>query len=599
MTAVLSADFIWLGAGVNLAAGAYYVVAAVRPPATDRTVRPNPISWGIWSLTGWIAAAGQLAEGAGLEVVLTLCIAAIPSAIFIAALASLRRYGPSERLGKLDYTCGVLSLLTLALWQVTASGHVAIALSIGVDAIVAVPVVIQAYRAPQSDHPLIWLASGFNALVTLLTLSEFTLVSAAFGMYLLVVCAVMSLLLVFPTLRYRRTTPLQRRTLGWMAAATLVAIVVVGLLTSPGDPAPAIAGASRASSDHQHEGAGTAPLARELPGEDLSTGQGPVAAATSAPSDDTGDSIATSVAIPTVRAILPVAATPGYVALTPDGRQAWIMHRDQQVVSVLDATLGQIVATIRTDAGPPRFVTFCGGLAWISVYSVRPDGSPADELPHVVAVIDTATLQQLATIPVGRRPFAAECSPDGRHVVVPSHDDGRLDVIDPTTMAVVREVPVPPNPHWVAHSGDMVWAANHESNVVTAWNTDTYAEAALVRVGTSPHSIAISPDGTRLAVVCFDSDDLWLIDTGTAAVSERIPLGDGPQDVAWTADGARILTADVDSDAISVIDAATGALTAQIPTGDAPTSVATSADGRTAYVTNLNDATVVLLDTAE
>jgi hypothetical protein len=62
------------------------------------------------------------------------------------------------------------------------------------------------------------------------------------------------------------------------------------------------------------------------------------------------------------------------------------------LISVVDVTAQRVVTTITVPAGPPRFVSFCDSRAWVSVYSVQPDGRPDDAAPPAIAVLDTATL---------------------------------------------------------------------------------------------------------------------------------------------------------------------------------------------------------------
>ncbi|MBC8090730.1 MAG: beta-propeller fold lactonase family protein, partial [Pseudonocardia sp.] len=320
--------------------------------------------------------------------------------------------------------------------------------------------------------------------------------------------------------------------------------------------------------------------------------------------------VAASVAIPSVSATIDLpGGTPGDVTLTPDRRQAWVAHREAGVLSVTDLATRAVVGTVAIPAGPARFIAFCAGRAWVSVYSVLPGGAPDDAAPHLIAVIDIVTLEQVATVPVGRRPFASSCTPDGTRLVVPSHDDGRLDVIDTTTLELTRSVPVAPNPHWVAvtSGGTSVWTANHESNVVTALTSDL-SERAQVPVGASPHAVAVSPDDATVAVANFDGDSVSLIDAATAQVTATVavaindpadPSDDaldaegGPQDLVWSADGRRVLTVDVYSGQVSVIDAGTGVVTATLPV---PSAVGIAADDTRAYVTSLSASTLTVLD---
>ena len=170
---------VWVGAVVNLAVGLHYAYTTVRSSTGDDTQpKPNPISWGIWSISGWLAFFGQITEGVRGEALLTLCVAAVPTFIFCAALMSRRRYGAYAPISSLDITCGVLAVVTLAAWRITASGSVAVALSIVCDALVAIPVVRQAYRDPSSDSPSIWVAGAVYAVITLATFRSVTFIES-------------------------------------------------------------------------------------------------------------------------------------------------------------------------------------------------------------------------------------------------------------------------------------------------------------------------------------------------------------------------------------------------------------------------------------
>jgi hypothetical protein len=188
---------IWLGAAINLMAGLHYTYSTVRAPAESCSQpKPNPISWGIWSLSGWLAFFGQVTEGVRHEAVLTLCVAAVPTFIFVAATVSRRRYGSYAPISRTDVIYGGCAIAALAAWRATESGSLAVALSILCDVLVAVPVVRQAYHDPASDSPSIWVAGAVNGMATLATLQSFTFINAGFALYFVGLCLVMSFLLV-------------------------------------------------------------------------------------------------------------------------------------------------------------------------------------------------------------------------------------------------------------------------------------------------------------------------------------------------------------------------------------------------------------------
>jgi YVTN family beta-propeller protein len=305
--------------------------------------------------------------------------------------------------------------------------------------------------------------------------------------------------------------------------------------------------------------------------------------------------IAASVPIPVAGALIDVGQSPGYIQVAPNGRYAYIANRDAGVVTVLDTTLDQVTATIPIEAGPPRFITFSpdGGRAYVTVYNDA-------KTINAVVFLDTATNDVLRTVEVGIRPFAPATTPDGKRLYVPSHDEGKLEIVDTTSGEIVGSVPTPPNPHWVVFSNDgrLYYTADHESGVVTAFDAATDQLVATVGVGKAPHSLAVSPDGARLSVVNYDSNTLSVIDTATNTVLQTVDVGLRPQDVTYAPDGAHLYTANVDDGTIDVVDTASGAVTARIPTGNSPTSISVTPDGRRGYVTNLDDGTVRILDLA-
>ncbi|MGY1808082.1 protein kinase [Blastococcus sp. SYSU D00669] len=322
-----------------------------------------------------------------------------------------------------------------------------------------------------------------------------------------------------------------------------------------------------------------------------SISEGPPSTVPSAPAP------ADSIAVPTVNGEpIDVGETPGYMAVAPNGRYAYVANRGAGVVTVFDTTLNTVTGTIPIEAGPPQFITFSpdGSVAYVTVTN-------EDYTENYVVFVETASNTVTDTVEVGLRPFAPETSPDGRLLYVPLHNEGRVEVLDTETAQEIASYEVAPNPHWIAISDDgrTGYTANHESGVVSVLDlTDDGRVIAEVPVGLAPHSIAVSPDQTQVSVVNFDSNEVSVIDTATNAVVATIPVGARPQDISYAPDGRHFYTADVDSGTVSVVDTTTGRVTATIPTGGSPTSVAVRPDGRQAYVTDLDSGTVRVLDLA-
>ncbi|MHA6795089.1 Hsp70 family protein [Pseudonocardia bannensis] len=304
---------------------------------------------------------------------------------------------------------------------------------------------------------------------------------------------------------------------------------------------------------------------------------------------------AASVPIPTIGPTIEVGGTPGFAAVSPTGKQAYVAGRGAGVVTVIDTAVNKVTARIPIPSGPPQYLTFSpdGRRVYVSIWN---DARTIAD----VAVLDTTTNSVIATIPVRTRPFLGAVTPDGKRLYVPNHDSGTVSVIDTGTNAVVGEIKVAPNPHWIEFSrdGTRAYTANHESNVISVLDVASGTVLAQVPVQTSPHSLAVHPTRPLVANVNYDSASVTMIDTNTQKVIATIPVGKNPQEITWAPDGRFAYTANLTDNTVSVINAETFQVTATIPTGAAPTSVAVLPNGQQAYVTNLDAGTLSVLDLA-
>ncbi len=317
-------------------------------------------------------------------------------------------------------------------------------------------------------------------------------------------------------------------------------------------------------------------------GQAVRSGASAPAPAASAPSPGAGSTV-------------PVGKAPHHMAIAPDGRYGYVADPVAGAVLRLDTQSGAVTATIPIPQAPPEMVTFApdGSRAYVSAYT-------EDFSADFIVTVDTATDAPIGAVPVGRGPYAAATSRDGRLLYVPYYDEHHLDVLDTATGATLARIPGAPCPHWVAvTSDDRAYTTNHFSDLVTVLDLRTNTVTTTIPVGDGPHSLELSPDGTRLAVVDYVAGDLQIIDTTTDTVVSTVAgVGAGPQDVTYAPDGRHLYTADVDDGTVAVVDTQSGAITARIQSGTSPTSIAVTPDGRRAFVTNFDDGTVRILDTA-
>ena len=514
--------------------------------------------------------------------------ALVLGALLVATFVPPLRGGPAAvgpapgRRPWVDRLCLSVSGLAPLGWWLTGEPAVALLLAVTGNAVAAGPTLA---RRPGHEDRLLHVGFAVNAACAFLVITDWSLPQWAFVCQQLLVSGPVALR-ALPAVGAHGVAPANRawtRTLGaggGVLALLAAGAVVAGLLPRPVAAVPHTA----------------APAAL-------------VAHPTALPPPDLRPEPVAAVALPSVRARVAVPPTPGDIELAPDGRSALIAHRTRMAVSVLDTRLDQVVTTIPTPQAPPRFVTFCPGArdrAYLSMFD-DPQDAPAGRGRNLVGVLDLARGELVATIPVGSRPSAAACSPDGAQLWVPSRDDGRVDVIDTATDRLLRSLPVPSGPERLVFSADgrKVYASCPDANVVAVLDPAAFTVVRTIPVGASPQGGALSPDGTALAVVDRASSEVSVIDTARDVETARLRTGENPQDVAWSADGRLVYTANVEGRVngrpvgnVSVIDVATGGqsrLVTDDPAVDtAPAGIARSADGATGYVTNLAAGTVTV-----
>src|ERR1700760_3619949 len=189
---MIDAHFAILGALVILMGNAAYARDTVR----GRT-QPNRVTWTMWALAPMIAFAAEVAQGVGLNAVLTLAVGFGPLMVVVASFLDPKAYA---RVTPFDAGCGVLSLVALVAWAVTGRGNLAILLSVLADFLAAIPTIRKAYRYPHTEHAAAFLAGVIGAGITLLTIKadDRGFASVAFPAYILLDSGLIALLILVP-----------------------------------------------------------------------------------------------------------------------------------------------------------------------------------------------------------------------------------------------------------------------------------------------------------------------------------------------------------------------------------------------------------------
>lgn len=184
----------------------------------------------------------------------------------------------------------------------------------------------------------------------------------------------------------------------------------------------------------------------------------------------------------------------------------------------------------------------------------------------------------LADWPVGGSPFAVAVQPETGMALV-TDITGTLRQIDPATGREARHWATGAMPSGVAAGRGLIAIANRDDDSVTLIEGDRRRE-----VGVGHHPFGITLHGGRAFVTDVLSDRVSVIELASAQVVATITTGARPYAVAFAA-GKGFVTNQYAA-SISVFDAETLAPLGEIATGDYPEGIAATADGRRVFVAN-------------
>lgn len=235
------------------------------------------------------------------------------------------------------------------------------------------------------------------------------------------------------------------------------------------------------------------------------------------------------------------------LAVPDNARRGDVFHL-QALTQQDGQTLWSRGLSYRVQAEPPS-----GQRKTVSL-AVTPDGRRAfvaDALSGVVTLVDAVNDQKLldlpVTLPAGtvpHRPVRLAVDPEGRHVFVSNVVASTLTVLDAVSGAVVADIPVPRGGRGIGfdfrNGVRRIYQANETQDAVLV-----FAEAplgtftALGRIplsSTGPGPLLVLPDG-RLAVGTRTEDSIEFINPLAAAGHTTLavtPIGGAPHELAWS-----------------------------------------------------------------
>jgi YVTN family beta-propeller protein len=186
--------------------------------------------------------------------------------------------------------------------------------------------------------------------------------------------------------------------------------------------------------------------------------------------------------------------------------------------------------------------------------------------------VDRATCSRCHTPGIHGRSFDVEAAwPRIDHSVVETA--ARVDYKTPFNLAI-------------AGDGRRLFVACEASNSLVVLDVATGAVVAEVSVGVQPHFVLLSQDDTRAYVSNRGSDDVSVVDVPSLSVVATIPVGDEPHEMVTNEAGTLLYVANAGTYDVSVVAVGARREVKRLAASRGPWGVARSPDGRHVYVTN-------------
>jgi hypothetical protein len=175
---VISENWIYLGTAIGALGALVYLRDTLRG-----TTQPNRVTWLLWAFAPLLAAAVEFQDGVGLRTLPTFMVGFMPLLIF---LASFHNTSSVWKIRRIDYACGVMSLVGTVVWLGTHNGVLAISAAMAADFLAGVPTLMKSWTHPQTETIHTYVGAVISMGVVLLTITSWTFEEAAFPIFIVV-----------------------------------------------------------------------------------------------------------------------------------------------------------------------------------------------------------------------------------------------------------------------------------------------------------------------------------------------------------------------------------------------------------------------------
>jgi hypothetical protein len=197
--AVINENWIFLGTAIGAAGTAVYLRDTLRG-----TTQPNRVTWLLWAVAPLLASAVEFSDGVGLRALPTFMVGFMPLLVFFGSF-----HNPASlwKIRRIDYACGVISVLGTATWLVTRDGTVALVAAIAADFMAGIPTLMKSWTHPESETVYSYVGAVISMAILLLTVTEWSFEVVGFPCFILCMASIEVVLVGLepgPRLRHTR-----------------------------------------------------------------------------------------------------------------------------------------------------------------------------------------------------------------------------------------------------------------------------------------------------------------------------------------------------------------------------------------------------------
>lgn len=287
-------------------------------------------------------------------------------------------------------------------------------------------------------------------------------------------------------------------------------------------------------------------------------------------SQDAGVSVIDLATMSVIKEFDVKAKGPRGLGVTDDGTKLIVATRENESISVIDTTTGEVIKQIPVGKNP-EFVRVNGNLVYVSSEPSAKGGPPPkpgaeeedddddeEKVPAKIAVVDLDKGEKIREITGGPETEGIEFSADGKNLVITNEADNTVTVHDIESGKLVKTIKTHeygdrPRGIKVSPDGNTYLATLEYGNKFMVMDKD-FNVIRTVDTGETPYGISYNRSGDRIYVATNKQKALQVFDAKTFEKIKDIPTGNRCWHFTFTPDDKHIMLACGKSDAIYVFD---------------------------------------------